>query len=151
SSRAEERAITERADAEATLASLRWMLAAVIALAAGTTALAARFMLRRELSPLETLAAEVQRIDVESPASRVSHDALPAELETIGAGVNDLLDRMQRVLERERRFNAMVAHELRAPIAELFALTEIALRWPEDADLRESMTHVAEVARSMQS
>ena len=34
--------------------------------------------------------------------------------------------------ERERTFSANLAHEMRTPLAELRAITEIALKWPED-------------------
>jgi two-component system sensor histidine kinase QseC len=48
--------------------------------------------------------------------------------------LNDLLGRLQRSFERERRFSADLAHELRTPVAELRSLAECALKWPESRD-----------------
>jgi two-component system sensor histidine kinase QseC len=67
-------------------------------------------------------------------ASRFATDALPAELTPISSRLNDLLTRLEQSFERERRFSADLAHELRTPIAELRALAELALKWPETRD-----------------
>ena len=39
---------------------------------------------------------------------------------------------LQECFEKEQRFTADVAHELRTPIAELRTMAEIALKWPDD-------------------
>lgn len=141
----------DRADTEATLAGLRATLAGVIALALVLGVLLVHFGLRRGLEPLEAMAADVQNIDAETLEQRLTRAPLPAELEPIRARLNELLDRLQQSFERERRFNAAVAHELRTPIAELRAIAEIALRWPENADLKKNMSDVSAVASEMQS
>jgi len=141
----------DRVDTEATLASLRTTLIAVIVLALVLSVIGVHFGLRRGLEPLEAMAADVQKIDAETLGERLSNAPLPAELEPIRDRLNDLLDRLQQSFERERRFNAAVAHELRTPIAELRAIAEIALRWPDHADAKKNMSDVSEVAQAMQS
>jgi two-component system sensor histidine kinase QseC len=63
-----------------------------------------------------------------------------------------LLARLQASFERERRFSADVAHELRTPIAELRTLTEVALKWPEDLNTtRNALQDALAVALQMES
>lgn len=138
-------------DTRATLAGLRTMLVAVISLAFLVSVVLVNSVLRRGLAPLDAMAAQAQSIDAESLDRRFSNEALPSELEPIRTRLNGLLDRLEQAFARERRFNAAVAHELRTPLAELRALSEIALRWPERADPEKNMGEVAAIAREMQS
>jgi signal transduction histidine kinase len=91
---------------------------------------------RRGLRPLDQVAAQAMRIDAGSLHSRFRLEGLPAELHPIAARLNDLLERLSAAFERERRFSADVAHELRTPIAELRALAEVALLSPGSQDRR---------------
>ena len=138
-------------DTRATLAGLRTMLLVVISLAFLVSLALVSFVLGRGLAPLDAMAAQAQSIDAESLDRRFASDALPSELEPIRTRLNGLLDRLEQAFARERRFNAAVAHELRTPLAELRALSEIALRWPERADPEKNMGEVAAIAREMQS
>jgi signal transduction histidine kinase len=86
---------------------------------------------RRSLRPLDRLGDEVARIDATSLVRRFESADLPAELVPVVGRLNALLDRLEQSFERERRFSADVAHELRTPLAELRATAEVALRFPE--------------------
>ena len=94
-------------------------------------------VLRRGLHPLDEMAEQVAAIRADSLALRLPVGELPAELGPIAARLNDLLGRLEASFERERRFSADLAHELRTPIAELRSLAECALKWP---DAREAST-----------
>jgi two-component system sensor histidine kinase QseC len=98
---------------------------------------------RRGLRPLDDVSRLADRIgpdalDVRFPAG----DDVPIELRPIGVKLNELLARLQDAFERERRFSAAVAHELRTPVAELRSLCEVAVRWPDDG--RAATAAVAE-------
>jgi two-component system sensor histidine kinase QseC len=59
---------------------------------------------------------------------------------------------LQASFERERRFSADVAHELRTPIAELRSLSEVALKWPPTAEeSRQGFDEALGIARRMES
>jgi two-component system sensor histidine kinase QseC len=88
-------------------------------------------VLRQELAPLDRLAEEASRIDANSLSTRFPIEGVPGELQPIYQRLNHLLSRLEESFERERRFSADLAHELRTPIAELRSLAEVALRWPE--------------------
>lgn len=91
-------------------------------------------VLSQGLAPLNQLGEQAARIDAASLASRLACSELPAELRPIGERLNDLLARLESSFERERRFSADLAHELRTPIAELRSLAECALKWPDTRD-----------------
>jgi len=105
-------------------------------------------ILRGGLRPLDRLAEQVSAIRADSLAVRLAVADLPAELVPIAARLNDLLGRLEASFERERRFSADLAHELRTPIAELRSLAECALKWPEarepstDRDVLASARHM---------
>lgn len=106
---------------------------ASLVLALGTFLVIPR-VLRRGLKPLDELGRRVSRIDAGTLSHRVSDDSLPAELKPVASRIDDLIGRLEQSFERERRFSADLAHELRTPIAELRTLAECALRWPEQRD-----------------
>lgn len=100
-------------------------------------------VLRRGLAPVDRLGEAVARIDANSLDARFSVETLPAELRPVGERLNDLLGRLAESFERERRFSADLAHELRTPIAELRSLAECALKWPESRGPRNDSDTLA--------
>lgn len=91
-------------------------------------------VLRRGLAPVDRLGEQVADIHADSLTARFDAASLPAELQPIGERLNDLLARLETSFERERRFSADLAHELRTPLAELRSLAECALKWPDSRD-----------------
>jgi two-component system sensor histidine kinase QseC len=91
-------------------------------------------VLRVGLVSVARLGEQAARIDADTLSARFPVADLPAELQPIGARLNDLLARLEASFERERRFSADLAHELRTPLAELRSLAECALKWPETRD-----------------
>jgi signal transduction histidine kinase len=143
--------------------ALRRLALALAALGAGLLVLVpfvvAR-VARRALRPLDQFADVVAGIDAQSLSGRVSDPGLvPEELRPIAAKLNDLLGRLHASFERERRFSADVAHELRTPLAELRAIAEVALRFPPDAhdrpgvfeDVRDAAVQMERLVSSLRT
>ncbi len=126
------------------------IVGAVGALLLGATLLVVPRVLRRGLQPLDQLADQAARIDAETLSTRFPIESLPMELRPIGGRLNDLLCRLEGSFERERRFSADLAHELRTPLAELSTLAECALKWPETRDEAAYRDTLA-IARQMES
>lgn len=127
---------SDRRELDRMLAALALALGASGLFLLAMTALTVPPVLRRELAPLDQLAEQASRITADSLATRFPTDALPGELTPISGRLNDLLARLEESFERERRFSADLAHELRTPIAELRSLAELALKWPDARDAR---------------
>lgn len=84
------------------------------------------------LRPLNRIAVETSLIDARNLSHRFDVFGLPPELTPIAERLNDLMKRMQASIDRERRFTADAAHELRTPVAELRTLSEVGLRETEN-------------------
>jgi signal transduction histidine kinase len=109
-------------------------------------------LIRRGLRPLSALAERASTIDASSLQLRFANKGLPDELQPIVQRLNDLLERIEASFNRERRFSANVAHELRTPIAELRTLAEVALRWPDDrAATQNALSDALAIAVQMES
>ena len=74
--------------------------------------------LRRTLGTLQRMASRWNDRAHESLAA-IPADDLPNELLPFATALNDLLQRVRSMLERERQFAATVAHQLRTPLAGL--------------------------------
>ncbi len=113
---------------------LRELLAGTAGWAAGlllAIGLLVPWLLYRGLKPLDRLATDVSRVDATTLNTRFATSGLPRELAPITTTLNALFTRLEESFERERRVSAAMAHELRTPIAELRALAETALKWPD--------------------
>ncbi|MGB5330697.1 MAG: ATP-binding protein [Gammaproteobacteria bacterium] len=85
------------------------------------------------LSPLSYLAKQVSTIDESNLDARLNHEGDQSmEIAPIENQLNHLLERLQSAFEREKRFSANAAHELRTPLSELKTLAEVALMVPDD-------------------
>jgi two-component system OmpR family sensor kinase len=75
-------------------------------------------LVRRMFRPIASLAVEIdQRGERDLRPVRETH--LPSEVRPFIAAINDLLDRVARSMETQRRFVADAAHELRSPLTAL--------------------------------
>jgi two-component system sensor histidine kinase QseC len=87
------------------------------------------------LQPLSNLASQVGAIDESNLDARLTHEGKQSlEIAPIENQLNHLLERLQSAFEREKRFSANAAHELRTPLAELKTLAEVALMVPDDKE-----------------
>ncbi len=115
-------------------------------------------VMRRGLRPIETMAAQADRITAGDLTDRVSPQDPRTEVGRLSAALNGMLARIEAsVHEREagqeltRRFFADASHELRNPLASLRANAELyqqgALSQPGQVD--EAMRRIASEARRM--
>lgn len=121
------------------------MLITGLGAAFGATLLV-RVALSSGLKPLEVVGEQAAAIDAESLQQRFPTEELPEELRSIATRLNDLMARLEAGFERERRFGADLAHELRTPVAELRSMAEVALKWPDrvSADDHADLKAIAE-------
>ena len=85
------------------------------------------------LAPLQRLARDLRRRGPE-PLAPLDPGSVPQEIRPLVAALNALFDRVARLLERERRFTADAAHELRTPLAAIRAQAEAALGARDDEE-----------------
>lgn len=93
------------------------------------------FSVRRGLKPLDELAADVASRSPENLRPLATVDA-PLEAQPLLLALNRLLGRLQDTLDKERRFTADAAHELRTPLAAVRIQAQVA-QLSRDADDRQ--------------
>jgi two-component system, OmpR family, sensor kinase len=87
-------------------------------------------------------AAEISAGD---PGERLPVPPTDDELGRLGTTLNEMLERLEAAIERERRFVDDASHELRTPLALHRAELELALRYGNDAEgLRRSIASAIE-------
>jgi two-component system sensor histidine kinase QseC len=119
---------TERIDEAVGTVAL--ILLFVVAASVGLAAAIVAYTIRSGLQPLRTLAEQVTSVNATSLAARFEAEDASEELQPIMLRLNQLFERLDQAFQRERRFSANIAHELRTPLAELLSACEVALKWP---------------------
>lgn len=143
----------ERESLDQIVFSIGLLISLIMLLVAMICGIMVRRMVGRGLSPLSSLAQQVGRIDESKLDMRLERDALQSiEIAPIEDQINHLLERLQSAFEREKRFSANVAHELRTPLAELRTLSEVGKMLPDDRDQTLAFFNdVGEVSKQMET
>ena len=120
----------------------------MIAMAA--TLVALWYAIRRALRPLESVrgALAARAPDALQP---LPEQGLPAELAPLVATINQLLGRIERAIERERRFTGDAAHELRTPLTAVKTHIQVARLAGVGADADQSLGQAEEGVRRLHS
>ena len=123
-----------------TLASFRDELLIAGPIALILASIAGYFLAGLALRPVESMRRRAAAISAETPGERLPVPATRDEIERLGETLNEMLERLEDALQRERDFVADAGHELRTPLALLRTELELALRHgrsPEE--LREAL------------
>jgi signal transduction histidine kinase len=136
------------ADRDHALETLRELLLIGGPIALVLAAIAAYFTVAAALRPVEAMRARAAAISSTS-SERLPVPAAADELRRLGLTLNDMLERINAALERERAFVDDASHELRTPLTAQRAELELALRYADSKEeLREAIaSSIAEVDR----
>ena len=93
------------------------------------------------LAPLRNMAAVIRARHADS-LQPLQLEPLPSELAPMQAALNRLLGQIERLLERERRFIADAAHELRTPLAVLRVHVQNATQARDEAERQQSLGYL---------
>ncbi len=107
----------------------------VVAILMGVTLPLSLITIRKGLAPVRRLAAEAEKIEPGENHARLSEENTPLELVPLVRAVNSGLERLDAGLASQRRFSAIVAHELRTPLAILLMQLE---REPQNTGIVEA-------------
>ncbi|MDY0974355.1 HAMP domain-containing sensor histidine kinase [Massilia sp. CFBP9012] len=106
------------------------------------------WIVRRSLAGVARIAAEAECIDVDRRGVRLSQAQVPSEIAPLVRAVNDALGRLDEGYERQRRFIASAAHELRTPIAILRVKVDASLD-PDTRRLGSDVERLANLTEQM--
>ena len=118
------------ADRDEALDELLAQLLVVAPIALLLTSLLGYWLAGAALRPVEEMRAEAAAISASEPGRRLPAGQARDEISRLSETLNQMLERLERAIERERSFVADASHELRTPLALLRAELELALRKP---------------------
>jgi two-component system OmpR family sensor kinase len=99
------------------------------------------------LRQVESMRRRAAAISADIPGERLPVPRTGDELQRLGETLNQMLERLETALERERDFVADAGHELRTPLALLRTELELALRQADSAEhLREAVRRSSQEA-----
>lgn len=106
---------------------------------------------RKSLSPVVAMSAQASRIGAENLHERLKVSNPRDELGRLAASFNELLDRIDRSFEKQKRFVADASHELRTPVAILCGEAEVTLQQQtrSEGEYRESLEILREEAKRL--
>lgn len=112
-----------------------------------------RWMAGRSIIPIRRVTETTDRITRNNLRERVDLPKNRDELHTLASSINELLDRMQDALEREKQFTSDASHELRTPLAVIKGTLEVLVRKPRtEAEYKEKIQYaVGEIDRMTQT
>ena len=125
------------------LSRLAWVLAGVWVVGLGATAWLGVVLASRALEPIDEITARASRIargDIDVRLAPPKHDD---EIGRMTGLLNEMLDRLHRVIDGNRRFAADASHELRSPLTAMAGEIDVALRRERTADeYRDTLTRL---------
>jgi heavy metal sensor kinase len=132
-------------DREETLSALRAAFGLGAPIAILLASLLGYWLSGRALRPVEAMRRRAAEVTLERSGERLPLPSADDEVRALAETLNQMLDRIEGSLERERVFVADASHELRTPLAILRAELELALKPGRSPDeLRSALTSAGE-------
>jgi len=107
-------------------------------------------LLNKLLQPIKEMTESVQSIDGTS-LNRLDTNRAKDELKDLALTFNEMLDRLELYMNRQKQFVSDASHELRTPIAIIQGYTKMLERWGKDdpAILDESINSLSQETANM--
>lgn len=94
--------------------------------------LIARFFAGRSIRPVTNIIETSSQITKDNLSARIGMPTNKDELFVLSKTINDLLDRMEDTVAREKQFTSDASHELRTPLAIIKGTLEVLVRKPRE-------------------
>ncbi|MFG6666030.1 sensor histidine kinase N-terminal domain-containing protein [Halomonas sp. HNIBRBA4712] len=137
--------VAESKEARYTLANdFMFTLGGLMALTGILAISLALFAIYRALAPLKAVRQALRR---RSPNDLQPLDeSVPKEIHPLTVSINHLMQRIRRSIESTQQLNADVSHQLRTPISELRALTEMSLKTAQEPGTRANLLEMQRIS-----
>ncbi|MDF1517000.1 MAG: HAMP domain-containing sensor histidine kinase [Lutibacter sp.] len=91
-----------------------------------------RFLAGRSIVPIRNIIETTNRITKNNLNERVNLPDHKDELFDLSSSINELLQRIENAIEKERQFTSDASHELRTPLSSLRGTLEVLIRKPRE-------------------
>jgi signal transduction histidine kinase len=119
-------------DSKMVLTNLRTILVISFPLILIFLFLIARFIVGRSIKPIDAIIETSNQISRENLTTRINLPQNKDELYLLSKTINDLLDRVENAIDREKQFTSDASHELRTPLAVIKGTLEVLIRKPRN-------------------
>jgi two-component system OmpR family sensor kinase len=113
---------------ESTLTQLAWTLAGVGCVSIFAALVGGYLIARHGVGPIAEVSKAIAQVAPEHPHLNIDLRRVPVELDPMISKTDDLLQRIDRELERQRQLTADVAHDLRTPVAGVRTLLDVCVQ-----------------------
>ncbi|MBQ9003832.1 MAG: HAMP domain-containing histidine kinase [Eggerthellaceae bacterium] len=128
-------AVTSLAQAARSAAQTMWLLAAIMAAVLAAVIVLTWLLTGHTLQPVEQMRREAASISADNLGSRIEVPHGDRDLAPLAETLNEMLARIERSLEEEKRFISDASHELKSPIAATSIILDSLRAHPEGADV----------------
>jgi signal transduction histidine kinase len=118
-------------DSIGALAGALWLGLPMVTVLAG---ILTWFITGRTLAPVGQITDRVRQMTATTMDARVPVPDTDDEIHRLAVTMNEMLERLERSSEAQRRFISDASHELRSPVASIRAQLETALGYPDAVD-----------------
>lgn len=102
----------------------------------------ARFIAGRSIKPVKMITETSSKITRDNLRDRIILPENKDELFVLSKTINDLLDRIENAVEREKQFTSDASHELRTPLAVIKGTLEVLVRKPRNQEEYEGKINI---------
>jgi heavy metal sensor kinase len=137
-------------DNVAMINAFQHLLVIVIPLCILTVCLVSGWIIKCSLEPLDVFSFSIRRITHKSLGDKLEVKAEPQELSGLAASFNEMLGRLQKAFESERRLISDASHELKTPVSVIKAHCDVLLQKERTVDeYREALETIRETTNNM--
>lgn len=114
-----------------------------------------RYLAGKSIAPIVEITSTTNRITRNNLGERVHMPKAKDELHELSSSINDLLDRIENAMLRERQFTSDASHEMRTPLTALRGTLEVLIRRPRTPDeyegkIRSSLSEIDRMTRILE-
>ncbi len=120
------------------LENLRFVLITAFPLVLLVLFLISRFIAGKSISPINKVINTAEEITKESIDKRIELPLHKDEIYKLTSTINDLLNRLEDAVLREKQFTSDASHELRTPLAIIKGTLEVLIRRPREVEHYEA-------------
>jgi signal transduction histidine kinase len=132
------RAAESREDADETIGAVTSSLLAGVPILLVLVGLLAWRTTRTALQPVHRITREAASLGAADLSARVAVPTTADEIRDLAVTMNEMLGRIERAMERQRRFTADASHELRSPIASIRTQIDVAAMDPTGVSVAQA-------------